>query len=89
MAVNENNAEPIFPRVLKGPLRGPSLHPLHEAAMKIAELGFARPRDKTRDLVGLLLTHAARAWRYSQPAAQIHLHVSGRSGRAPIHMRLR
>lgn len=89
MAVNENNIERHFQRTLKGPARGPSLHPLHEAAMRIAGLGLNRPREKTRDLVGLLLTHAARAWRLTQPEAKIHLHVSVRSGRAPIHIRLR
>ena len=89
MAVNENNIEREFPATLKSPMRGPSLHPLHEAAMRIAGLGMNRPREKTRDLVGLLLTHAARAWRYTQPEAKIHLHISVRSGNAPIHMRLR
>ncbi|MGF9567305.1 hypothetical protein [Neorhizobium sp. JUb45] len=89
MAVNENNIEREFPTTLKGNARGPSLHPLHEAAMRIAGLGMNRPREKTRDLVGLLLTHAARAWRYTQPEASIHLHIGSHSGRAPIHIRLR
>lgn len=57
------------------------LHPLHEAAMRIADIGLNRSKAKTRDLVGMLLTHGARAWRSTQPRAGIHLHVAapGRS----------
>lgn len=51
-----------------------ALHPLHEAAMRIAEIG-AKPRSKTKDLVSLLMTHGARAWRSTQPDVSIHLHV--------------
>lgn len=71
--------------------RGPSfgLHPLHEAAFRLADLGVNRKRSKTKDLIGLLLCHGARAWRYSQPEASIHLHVSSHAGRYPIVMRIR
>ena len=65
-----------------------SLHPLHEAAMRIAELG-SRPRARTKDLVTLLLTHGARAWRSTQPGAELHLHVISPSGRAPVRLRIR
>ena len=65
------------------------LHPLHEAALRIADIGITRSRGKTKDLVGLLLAHGARAWRTGQPHAGIHLHV-GRTNRChPIRMRLR
>ncbi len=93
MAINEN--VPGFPpsgRVTgKNPRAG--LHPLHEAALRLAELGMQRPRQtksaKTKDLINLLLCHGARAWRYSQPEARIHLHVTCPDGKAPISLRLR
>ncbi|WP_416797884.1 hypothetical protein [Ciceribacter azotifigens] len=72
----------------KKPYR-PALHPLHEAAMRIADLGLGRKRSMTKDLIGLLLCHGARAWRYSQPETNIHLHVSAPGGRAPVVLRLR
>ncbi|CAH0340630.1 hypothetical protein [Rhizobium sp. CECT 9324] len=65
------------------------LHPLHQAAFGLADLGFKPKRSKTKDLIGLLLCHGARAWRYSQPEAKIHLHVASQSGRFPIILRLR
>jgi hypothetical protein len=69
--------------------KGSPLHPLHEAALKLAGLGPKRPPSKTRDLVAMLLGHGARAWRANQPKAQLHLHVSTPKGRHPIRMRLR
>jgi hypothetical protein len=87
MAINENYSEIAAGRA--GQQSISVLHPLHEAAMRIADLGLNRPRTKTRDLVNLLLCHGARAWRSNQPEASIHLHVSTRSGRSPVHIRLR
>ncbi|MBT9370141.1 hypothetical protein [Rhizobium sp. CSW-27] len=89
MAMNENNIEFHLPEGSKGKLMQGALHPLHEAAMRLAGMGIPKPKERTRDLVGMLLCHGARAWRHSQPEAQIHLHVSARSGRAPIYMKLR
>ncbi|QCI97892.1 hypothetical protein [Agrobacterium larrymoorei] len=87
MAINENYSDFA---ASKGRNQSLSvLHPIHEAAMKIADIGLNRSRHKTRDLVNLLLCHGARAWRSNQPEAKIHLHIGGRSGRAPVHMRLR
>jgi hypothetical protein len=65
------------------------LNPLHEAAFKLSELGTAKPKSKTRELMNLLLCHGARAWRYSQPQAQIHIHIGAQSGRIPLTLRLR
>ncbi|MFN3320644.1 MAG: hypothetical protein ACK43M_17995 [Allorhizobium sp.] len=65
------------------------LHPLHEAAYRLADLGLREKRSKTKDLIGLLLSHGARAWRYSQPEASIHLHVRSQGRRFPVIMRLR
>ncbi|TCP91088.1 hypothetical protein C8J31_101943 [Rhizobium sp. PP-CC-2G-626] len=56
--------------------------------MRIAELG-AKPRSKTRDLVGMLLTHGARAWRSTQPDVSIHLHVTAPSSRRPVRLRIK
>ncbi|KKX33734.1 hypothetical protein [Rhizobium sp. LC145] len=90
MGTNENSASFDGDLIqLKSRARGAALHPLHEAAMRLAGLGLNRPREKTRDLVALLLGHGARAWRQSQPDATIHLHVSFRSGRSPVRLKLR
>ncbi|MDK4734058.1 hypothetical protein [Rhizobium sp. CNPSo 3490] len=91
MAINEN--VPGMPGDRRGGGKGRSpLHPLHEAALRLAEIGLQRPRAKsakTRDLINLLLCHGARAWRYSQPEARIHLHVTSPDGSAPVQLRLR
>ncbi|NBB47252.1 hypothetical protein GVN24_03075 [Rhizobium sp. CRIBSB] len=65
------------------------LHPLHEVAYRLADIGLRDKRSKTKDLIGLLLSHGARAWRYSQPEANIHLHVTAQAGRFPVILRLR
>ncbi|MGM4981165.1 hypothetical protein [Rhizobiales bacterium] len=91
MAVNENF--PGFSLDGAGKMKPKSfaLHPLHEAAMRLADLGLSRSRsrNKTKDLIGILLCHGARAWRYSQPGAHIHIHITAPSGRSPVLMRLR
>lgn len=88
MAVNENNLDFLLPMGSRGAARGGSLHPLHEAALRLAGLGINRPKEKTRDLVSMLLSHGARAWRHTQPEARIHLHVSPRGGRLPLRLKL-
>ena len=65
------------------------LHPLHEAALKLAGMGLTRSQTKTRDLVAMLLGHGARAWRASQPEVSLHLHVTTPRGAHPIRLRLR
>jgi hypothetical protein len=89
MAVNENIPDVSLGGNSKGKQKAYALHPLHEAAMRIAEMGRGRSRSKTKDLIGVLLCHGARAWRYSQPEARIHLHVSSTNRQAPVLMRLR
>ena len=88
MGMNENGPDmtPAPDKKRKAPRYG--LHPLHEAAMRIAELG-SRPKSKTKDLVTLLLTHGARAWRSTQPNAHVHVHVTSPSGRFPIRIKIR
>jgi hypothetical protein len=66
------------------------LHPLHDAAMRLADLGRGGKKlVATRDLVAMLLAHGARAWRATQPDARIHLHVTSPNRKHPICMRLR
>lgn len=66
-----------------------ALHPLHEAALKLAGLGLTRSQTKTRDLVAMLLGHGARAWRASQPEITLHLHVTAPKSAHPVRLRLR
>ena len=90
MASNERHFEAAPTQDNGGKDGSYSLHPLHEAAFRIADLGLSRKRgSRTKDLIGLLLCHGARAWRYSQPEANIHLHVSSHGGRYPVMLRLR
>ncbi|MDP2118302.1 MAG: hypothetical protein U1A06_12025 [Hoeflea sp.] len=65
------------------------MHPLHEAAMRLADLGFTRPRSKTKDLVGLLLCHGARAWRSAQPRAFVRVKAGTPVGHAAVKIRLK
>jgi len=90
MASNENHFDLAPTQDNSGKDGRYSLHPLHEAAYRLADLGLQRKRgSRTKDLIGLLLCHGARAWRYSQPEASIHLHVSRHGGRVPVVLRLR
>ncbi|MGR6465579.1 hypothetical protein [Rhizobium sp. PAMB 3182] len=88
MALNENSAGDDIIQTDERKAKRPGLHPLHEAAMRIADLGFTR-RDKTKELVSALLSHGARAWRSSQPPAHMHLHLANYSGRCPVYLKLR
>lgn len=65
------------------------MHPLHEAAMRLADLGFSRSRSKTKDLVGLLLCHGARAWRSSQAPAMVRVRAVTPVGHAAVKIRLK
>jgi hypothetical protein len=89
MAMNENNLDFFPPAGTKSKMKGSALHPLHEAALRLTAIGINRPKERTRDLVAMLLSHGARAWRHSQPEIRIHLHVCARSGSAPLRLRLR
>lgn len=66
-----------------------TLHPLHEAALRLADFGPGRPSSKTKDLIGMLLGHGARAWRQSQAPVAIHLHISTPERRRPVAIKLR
>jgi hypothetical protein len=86
MAKNGNVSEPTN---TGSQVKANGLHPLHEAALKLAGMGLTRSQTKTRDLVAMLLGHGARAWRASQPEAILHLHVVTPKGGHPIRLRLR
>jgi len=88
MTVFENTANMPFASGVKRPAKGVALHPIHEAAMRLAGAGLSKSRGRTRDLVALLLSHGARAWRQSQPEAKIHIHVGSQQGRVPVRLRL-
>lgn len=88
MAMNENVPGDSLISDRKARSSRIRLHPLHEAAMRIADIGLNRSKAKTRDLVGMLLTHGARAWRSTQPRAGIHLHVAAPGRSHPLRMRL-
>ncbi len=88
MTVFENTANMPFASGVKRTAKGVALHPIHEAAMRLAGAGLSKSRGRTRDLVALLLSHGARAWRQSQPETQVHLHVSGQAGRLPVRLKL-
>jgi hypothetical protein len=90
MAMNENVPGFSLDGGAKIKPKSFALHPLHEAAMRLADLGLNRSRSrKTKDLISVLLCHGARAWRYSQPEANVRLRVGSSSGQAPVLMRLR
>lgn len=64
-------------------------HPLHQAALRLAEVRDGRSRLKAKDLVALLLCHGARAWRSSQPISYTRIRVAGISGASALRMRFR
>ena len=64
------------------------VHALHQAAMGLADVRSARSRFKTKDLVGLLLGHGARAWRASLPATNVRLSVFAPGGKTAVKIRL-
>ena len=87
MVTNEHPTNLAESRAKRKTVRS-GLHPLHEAAMRIADLGLGRSRSKTKDLVGILLAHGARAWRSGQPPVGIHIHVCASGKRFPVRMKL-
>lgn len=91
MAINENRPDLLESQADLLPASGTTLHPLHEAAMRLADMGLnrVRSRAKTRDLVSMLLSHGARAWRLNQPKVSVHLYVAPSKGRFPVYIRIR
>ena len=69
-ASNSSEVAPQIPATLSA---------LRTAAMRLADTR-KKPKLKTRDLVGLLLSHGARAWRSSLPAVKVKLAVQTPDG---------
>ena len=61
---------------------------LHEAAKHLALQSLGRPRLKTKDIVGYLLGHGARAWRASFPVAKPRVKVMLPNGHFAVKIRL-
>ena len=60
---------------------------LHQAAVRLADIRRGSPRFKTKDLVGLLLSHGARTWRASLPVATVRLRVFAPCGKPAVKIR--
>lgn len=87
MAMNENFMDPAS-EPADSKVQRSRLHPLHEAALRLAGLKGNAARTKSRDLVAMLLGHGARAWRGAQPKAHIHIYMTSPSGKRPIRLRM-
>lgn len=61
---------------------------LYQAASRLADARRGAPRFKTRDLVGLLLSHGARTWRNSQPRVNVRVRAVSPEGRSAIRLSL-
>ena len=61
---------------------------LHEAAVRLADVRRGGARFKTKDLVGLLLSHGARTWRNTMPVATIRRNVVAPGGKPAVKIRL-
>ena len=67
----------------------PGIEALYHAANRLADARRGAPRFKTRDLVGLLLSHGARTWRNSQPRAFVRLRVCSPQGQQAVRLNFR
>jgi hypothetical protein len=61
---------------------------LQHAAKRLAEMGRGGGGLRTKELVGLLLSHGARTWRNSFPRAEVRLRVFAPDGKPAIKIRL-
>jgi hypothetical protein len=52
--------------------------------MRLADVRRTGARFKTKDLVGLLLSHGARAWRASLPPANVRVHAVTPTGESAV-----
>jgi hypothetical protein len=62
-----------------------TLSALRMAALRLADTR-KKPKLKTRDLVGLLLSHSARAWRLSLPPVRVKVSVQTPNGVAAVRL---
>jgi hypothetical protein len=64
------------------------LHALHQAANRLADARRGAPKFRTKELVGLLLSHGARTWRNSMPRTDMRLRVCAPSGKQAVRLRI-
>jgi hypothetical protein len=62
---------------------------LHDAAKHLAQQSLGRPRVKTKDIVGYLLGHGARAWRASFPIAYPRVKAIMPNGHLAVKIRFK
>ncbi|MET3659850.1 hypothetical protein [Aquamicrobium ahrensii] len=79
---------------LANPLRQPrdpasdiGTQALYQAATRLKNIRPGNSRFKTKDLVGLLLSHGARTWRNTQPVVRIRLKAVAPDGTAAIRLK--
>lgn len=66
-----------------------SNNPLYIAATWLAHKSLERKSEqKTQDLVGMLLTHGARAWRMSQPRSVISMKSQNPRGFTTVRIKV-
>ena len=78
----------VDPRRQEGRATEVGVQALHQAAVRLADIRRGSPRFKTKDLVGLLLSHGARTWRASQPIAVVRLRVLAPNGKTAVKISL-
>jgi hypothetical protein len=66
---------------------GAKPHTLHEVVKHLGDARAQKPRFKTREVIGYLLGHGARAWRGSLPAVRPRLKVMSPNGHYAVKVR--
>lgn len=84
MTIQQNVLGLVDTRRKKGRAAEVGVHALHQAAMRLADVRRTGTRFKTKDLVGLLLSHGARAWRASLPPANVRIHAVTPTGESAV-----
>lgn len=86
--ITPDNAFELSQQPTKRGTSAPRNYSLHEATMRLAEIGRQVSRKRTRDLVALLMCHGARTWRASQPHVGLRLKVETSPGTASVRLKL-
>lgn len=60
---------------------------LYQAATRLKNIRPGNSRFKTKDLVGLLLSHGARTWRNTQPLVRIRLKAATPDNRQAVKLK--
>ena len=62
---------------------------LHQAAVRLSDVRRGGARFKTKDLVGLLLSHGARTWRNTMPVVNVRIRVFAPGGKPAVKIGLK